>query len=169
MDKSKMMMGIIIALLVLLLGSVVGVTIFLIGLVGDDNGEDWHDPIPPPPITITLMDLYQFDLGTERILTNTATDPGGTAAGIVQTDVFLGLNNTEEAEGLDELIVQLSERIGFARNIVISVFQSRTYEQMRTPEGQAATKEEIRLLMQEAFATNLIVSVGFSNWLLTRR
>ena len=166
MDKSKLMMIIIISLLVLLLGTVVGVTFYLINLVGDGAPEDFHvvDEQAPPP-NIGFMDLVEVPLG--RITTNLAIGERGTSD-TVMLEVILGVNNTVDQSEIDEFVEQMNDRIGFARGQVNTVFGGLTYEEVRTPEGQKAAQEEITSRLQAAFQTNLIIDVQFSEWFAQR-
>jgi len=167
MDKSKLMMIIIIALLVLLLGTVVGVTFYLINLVGDDSPENFHvTDAPAPPPHLHFRDLAEVPLG-ERISTNLAIGDQGTSD-LVSVEVVLGVNNTGDQSEIDEFIASVSDRLGMARGIAISVFGELTYDEVRTPEGQLAAAEEMKSRLQTVFATNLIVHVGFSDWFAAR-
>jgi len=166
MDKSKLMMFIIIGLLVLLLGTVVGVTVYLIGLVGDDRPEEFQvEQEAPPPPNLSLRDLDEFNLGD--FLTNLAVDPDGRSA-VVITEVVLGINNTGDVTELSEFMDILEASRHLARGHVNDVFGNLTYGEVRTPEGRAAAGEEIRLRLQSAFESNLIIVVGFSDWMLQR-
>jgi len=167
MDKSKLMMFIIIALLVLLLGTVVGVTFYLIGLVGDDSLTDFQrvEAAELPP-SLSLMDLREVPLG-DRIVTNLAIGERGTSD-TVATGVILGVNNTGDQGELEEFVDAITERVRMARGIAINVFGDLTYEQVRSPEGQQAAAEEIMSRLQAAFSTNLIIHVGFYDWNVQR-
>ena len=165
MDKSKLMMTIIIVLLVLLLGTVVGVTFYLINLVGDQRPDDSRTVIEhdlPPGL---LGDLIEVSL--ERKLTNLAVGPGGTSD-VVALEVVLGINNTVDAEEVEEFLTSLNDRRRFASSIVIDVVGDFTYEEVRTPEGRNAVGEEIKHRLQAAFGTNLIINVNFPEWLVQR-
>ena len=165
MDKSKLMMTIIIALLVLLLGTVIGVTVFLINLVGDDTASQFEDPLPPPPPhNLNMMDLHEIVLG-DSFITNLA-GPGFATA---QFGVALGIDNTGDVAEFNTFISDFGERINLARGIVNSVFQTLTYEEVRSPEGQTMAQERIKIELQNAFATNLIIVVSFTDWFIVRR
>jgi len=167
MDKSKIMMFIIIGLLVVLLGTVVGVTFYLINLVGDDNQEAFNYVAePPPPPNLNLMNLIEVSLG-ERITTNLAIGERGTSDSVV-AEVVLGINNTGDESEVAEFIEDINNRIRFARGVVIDVFSGLTYEQVRTTEGRNAVQEEVKLSLQDAFGTNLIIVVHFSEWIVMR-
>ena len=167
MDKSKMMMIIIIALLVLLLGTVVGVGVYLINLSSTDNSE-WVEQQQP----VTVGDLRPSDLrlvSLDSVTANLAPGPGGRSDNIV-VEVYVGLNastSIDEAE-LDEFYAIFNRGLPIARSIVFDVFVTREYDEIRTLEGRAETAEIIRNELQEAFGSNLIVSIFFSNWNVVR-
>ncbi|MCL2840806.1 MAG: flagellar basal body-associated FliL family protein [Defluviitaleaceae bacterium] len=167
MDKSKLMMFIIIALLVLLLGAVVGTTLFLIGLVGDDSPSDFHAVYTPaPPPNLSRMDMVEVPLGS-RFSTNLAVSADG-RSGAVAAEVILGVNNTGEQVEVEAFIEALEERLRMAQGIAIDVLGDLTYEQVSTVEGRNAAAEEIMIRLQTAFATNLIILVEFSDWFVSR-
>ncbi|MCL2216340.1 MAG: flagellar basal body-associated FliL family protein [Defluviitaleaceae bacterium] len=166
MDKSKLMMIIIIALLVLLLGTVVGVTFYLINLVGDESPDFQQAEDRTLPPNLSLMDLVEIPLG-ERFSTNLAIGEHGTSDTVLAS-IVLGINNTGEQGEIDDFVDDVNDRIRMARGIVLDVLGERTYEQVRTPEGRNAAAEEIKLRLQAAFSTNLIILVEFPEWFVQR-
>jgi flagellar basal body-associated protein FliL len=167
MDKSKLMMIIIIALLVLLLGTVVGVTFYLINLVGDDGNFNPHAiEEVASPVNLTLRDLDEVPLGT-RMSVNLAIGERGTSD-TAAFEIVLGINGTGDRSEVDALIADINARQGMARGIVIGVFGDLTYDEVRTPEGRSAAAEEAMTRLQTAFASPLIVLVEFSEWFAMR-
>ena len=163
MDKSKLMMVIIIALLVLLLGTVVGVGVYLINLSDNDGGHD----IPQAPGTHSIImpgDMFQVPLGQQTA--NLALGPNNRSDNIV-FEAVVSLNATDEDE-LEEFYGVLTRSLSVARNEVFNVFVSRTYEEVRTLEGRAETAEIIKHRLQEAFGSNLIVAVIFDEYNVVR-
>ena len=163
MDKSKLMLFIIIGLLVALIGTVVGVTIFLFGMLGNENPDEFH--VTPPPVLespLRVMDLEEVPLG-EVMTTNLAAGPDGRAGG-VRVAVVANVNGTIDADELYTFIAAFNARMGTARGVVIEVFSGLTFDDVRTTEGMNAAQEEIRIRLQETFDTSLIVDVNFSEW-----
>ena len=165
MDKSKLMMTIIIALLVLLLGTVVGVTLYLINFVGTGDG-DAAIGYRPPTNVLTIMDLEPIVLGDGIIVTNLATGADGRAR-MIRANVVANIDTTRDAAEYEEFVREFTHRISSARGLAVTIFNGLTYDQVRTPEGQAMVAEMIRNTLQEAFNTNLIVSIVFDEWVLT--
>jgi len=163
MDKSKLMLIIIIVLLVLLLGTVGFVTFFLISMSGDAEVE--VDEIHRPVIGVhpRLPDLEQVELGSDQITTHLAHGADGrTGTAIVR--IVAGIDVSDDGDGY-AFIAEFERRIEMARSIAIEVLNGLSYDEVRTPEGQFAAREMIRIRLQESFETNLIVSIHFSDWL----
>jgi flagellar basal body-associated protein FliL len=166
MDKSKIMLFIIIGLLVALIGTVVGVAVFLMGMLNEENPEDFLAPQQPlVSNTLAMMDLEEISLG-DQILTNLATDENG-RSGIVRTGVVVLINATADDGSYEQFVTDFTARMGAARSVVIGVFGDLTHEELTTVEGRNAASELIRRRLQETFATSLIIQVRFSDWLLT--
>jgi len=168
MDKSKLMMIIIIALLVILLGTVVAVTFFLFNMMGNEDPTEFH--VQPPTVVagnISMMDLISVPLGDTRISTNLAIGSDG-FSGMVMTEVVVGVNGTADEAEVEAFVNAFNSRISLARAIAVEVFGEHTYDQVRTPEGRSALGETIMVRLQENFETNLIVTVRFSDWALSR-
>ena len=165
MEKGKMMMTVIIALLVLLLGTVIAVSIMLIGSLGDGVALD-----PDTGVT-TVRDFRVGDLETislgARINTNLAVDPAdGVTTHMVSTDVFVAIDTTGDTAELNALRNNLTLRNAMARSVVISTFFESTFTDIRSPEGKAAVAEIILDRLQDLFESNLIVIVSFENWMV---
>ena len=171
MDKSRMMMIVIIALLVLLLGVVVGVGVWLIRLP-DSDSTNWDMPQPPfIEHRLTPSDLEIFTL--EPMTTNLALGPTGSSDHVLAT-ILVGINthesvlNTMSESELEEFIADFERKLPIVRSIAIDVFGASLYEDVRDNEGRAAAAERIRLNLVDAFNSNLIVHVSFSDWNLAR-
>ena len=163
MDKSRIMLFVIIGLLVILIGTVVGVTIFLMGMMRNDNFENLHEPQPPLlEVSLGVMDLEEVPLG-ETIITNLLAGPDGRAGG-VRVGVVASINSTIDENELEAFVTAFNARMGAARNVVVDVFNGLTFDEVRTPEWRRAAQEEIRIRLQETFETTLIVQVQFSEW-----
>ena len=168
MDKSRLMLIVIIALLVILIGTVVGTTLFL--LSGNETDPDIFAEMPEvvhPAQRTNLMDLIEVTLG-ERISTNLAATPDGRVA-MVLSEVALGIDSQADPSDVEPFIINLNARIGMARSIVINEFGRAFYEDINSTEGQLALAETMAVALREAFETNLIVRVFFSDWKVSRR
>ena len=168
MDKSRLMLIVIIALLVILIGTVIGTTLFL--LSGDDTDPDIFAGMPEPvhhPQRTNLMDLIEVPLG-ERISTNLAVTLDGRPS-MVMSNVVLGIDSQAEASELDPFLINLNARIGMARSVIINEFGRAYFDDINSTEGRLALAETMTRSLQEAFETNLIVMVFFSEWNVNRR
>jgi len=171
MDKSKLMMVIIIVLLVLLLGTVGGVTWYLVNLVNDgiegsasaqpqdDDREERHGS------TFSLMDIDEVPV--DQMMVNLAIGPRGTSD-FVMVETVIGVDNRGNAGELATFKENLNSRLRLVSGIINTVFGELTYEEIRTPEGQSATAEEITRRLQTAFESPLILQVTFSEFFAQR-
>ena len=167
MDKSRLMMIVIIALLVILIGTVIGTTIFL--LSGPDPDPDIFAEVPDPVHHLqrtSLMDMVEVSLG-ERFQTNLATGIDGRVA-IVIAEVVVGMDGEADLAELESFIMSFNARIGMARSVIIQEFGSAYFEDVNTPEGQLALAETMTRSLQEQFESNLILRVFFSDWTVQR-
>jgi flagellar basal body-associated protein FliL len=162
MDKSKMMMIIIIALLVLLLGTVVGVGVYLISM-NDGGGVETFQNHESPGTHGVIRPTDIVLVPVERITTVLAQGPGGRSDSVV-ADAHIGLNGTIPTAELDEFEAIVNRQLAMARNEIIRVFGSLTYDEVRTPEGKDAAAEIMKNRLQEMFDSNIIVNVSFSHW-----
>ena len=167
MDKSRLMMIVIIALLVILIGTVVGTTLFL--LSGTDPAPDIFAEVPDPvhhPQRTSLMDMIEVSLG-ERFQTNLATGLDGRVAMVI-AEVVVGLDGDAELAELEPFMLSFNARLGMARSVIIHEFGNAHFEDVNSPEGQMALAETMTRALQEQFETNLILRVFFSNWTVQR-
>ena len=167
MDKSRLMMIIIIALLVILIGTVVGTTLFL--LSGPDPDPEIFAEVPEPvhhPQRTSLMDMVEVPLG-ERFQTNLATGADGRIAMVI-AEVVVGLDGEAPLDELDPFITSFNARIGMARSIIIHEFGNAHFDDVNSPEGQMALAETMTRALQEQFESNLILRVFFSDWTVQR-
>jgi flagellar basal body-associated protein FliL len=149
----------------MLLLTVVGVGVYLINLA-DTEITVWEDPQGVATETqLRPSDLELVSL--DQITANLAPGPNGRSDNIV-VEVYVGLNATGDEAQLTEFLSSFNRGLPIARSIVFDVFVTREYDAITTLEGRAETAELIRNELQEAFGSNLIVSVFFSNWNVVR-
>jgi flagellar basal body-associated protein FliL len=151
--------------LVLLLGTVVGVGVYLINL--SDSESAWHDEqLPVTTTVLTPAELRLVSLG-EPMNINLALGPGGRNDNLV-VEVVVGLNDTVDDDEIEAFYNTFTSRIAIARSTALDVFVTRTYDEVRTLEGRAETAEILKYALQEAFSSNLIVDVFFNEWTAVR-
>ena len=167
MDKSRLMLIIIIALLVILIGTVVGTTLFL--LSGPEVDPEIFTEVPEPvhhPQRISLMDLVEVSLG-DRFQTNLATGADGRVS-VVIAEVVVGLDGEAPIEELEPFMSSFNARMGMARSVIIHEFGNAHFDEVNSPEGQMALAETMTRALQEQFESNLILRVFFSDWTVQR-
>jgi len=164
MDKSKLMLIIIIALLILLVGAVLAVGVWFIRTTPVE--ADWGDH-QAPGVTHELSPQDIVWVTLDSITTNLAQGPGGRMDYIV-AEVLVGINGTVPQDELESFEATFYRSLALARSEAISTFVSLTLEEVITPEGQNMTAEIIKNRLQVAFESPLIVSVSFSDWTIQR-
>ncbi|MCL2577867.1 MAG: hypothetical protein FWE27_07445 [Defluviitaleaceae bacterium] len=168
MDKSKMMMIIIIALLVLLIGTVIGVGLYLVSVSADTRNFAEIEP-EDTWMNIRPADLRTVSLGS--MTANLAPNQNNRADDSIIVEVEVGLNASSgvDTRELDEFYGVFNRNIAIARAEVLNVFVTRTYDEMITLEGRLETAEIVKNRLQEEFQSNLIVTVSFPEWFVTSR
>ncbi|MCL2223882.1 MAG: flagellar basal body-associated FliL family protein [Defluviitaleaceae bacterium] len=163
MDKSKMMMAIIIALLVLLLGTVVGVGFYLISVSGGDtaNFGEPQGPVVQGPV----MPEHMRTVSLGSMTANLALGPNNRSDNLVlEVEVGINAHESVDASELEQFYGVFNRSIPIARSEVLNVLVTRTYDEIRTYEGRQETAEIMKYRLQEAFGSNLIISVHFPEW-----
>lgn len=159
MDKNKPMMMIIIALLVLLLGTIVAVTFYLISTFG---GEDEVDtPVQAPARIVQPNEIDWRELDELRVILQDPP-PGRQNVFLIAT-FLIGVNNTAPSRELSAFDLAFNYTV--AQSVINEVLFATPYNEARTPEGRAAVEERILGRLQMEFGP-LVVSVR-SIWTLT--
>ena len=158
-SNNKVMMIVIIALLVILLISVVVVSFFAINML--NSSDDPAGAVPPHAPVLTPADLYLFSLG-EPIATNLRVGTDGRNH-TIRVDLTVAVNNTEEAEGSEELIALIYETEPIVRDTALRVIARKTYEELRFSDGIGLLSSEILRALQEEYGTHLIAQVRVTN------
>ncbi len=154
MEKNKIMMIVIIALLVVLLGSIVGVFFMFSKYVKNTSQlteQEQMTDLPP----VSYADLEFISL-PNPISTNLATGPDGVPH-TAKLEMAYGVVSTEE--GSQEMMALLTEKEKVVQSIVLETVREKTYEEMMRTDAQQMLEDEILKKMQDAFETNLIYDV----------
>jgi flagellar basal body-associated protein FliL len=162
MDKSKQMMIIIIALLVLLLGTVVGVAVYVVSIV--NSPSIGADAVVPDRESITRDEVTSVPLGSEPIVTNIPSTTG-TRSRFIRVNGWVGYDNTQ-AKLSDEFGELLNDNIHFARSIMLACVKASTYEELNTPDGLMNLESKILTRLQQEFESSLIVEVRIDDFVL---
>jgi flagellar basal body-associated protein FliL len=164
MEKGKLMMVIIIALLVILLGAVVGVSIYVMNLINSQTTiADVVNAQSQIATSLSIDEKASMSLG-DAIVTNLATGADGrkhfiSVNGYIAYDI-------RDKKASDTFATKLTNNIHIARSIALACIISSTYEDLRDPDGMSILADRITRRLQEEFETNLIVDVYLSDFLL---
>ena len=165
MEKSNLMMIVIIVLLVALLGTVVGVTFFAFNMVRTmeaqvlEGGFDGTQrPVRPDQINHVMIG--------EPITTNLATGAGTISNHMARVQLVVGYDNTQGRES-DNIAALIDSQMTYLRMVALDSIANRTFAELTTQGGRDALTAELLEAFQNDFQTNMIVSVGFYEWLIS--
>ena len=159
MDKSKPLMIIIIALLVLVLGAISAASFFFIKSIGKTiAGAAVSAESPVNKLSIDQIEKVPL---TSPISTNLSAGQDGVEH-YVKINLAVGVNNTDKNES-PKMLASLANNEMVIRDIILGVLRSQTYEDLTVPEGQELLKDNIKTQLQEEFNSNLIVQVYISD------
>jgi len=156
LDKNKIFMIVIIALLVVLIGFMAWFMIFGIPkIMSAQNG----DPVvvyetPEPPKKLSAQDITTYSLASD-ITSNLLPGTDGKNH-VIRLTMGIGVDKTAEDQA-DILAVLAANEI-IIRDAVSEILASRTMEDLQGAEGKEALSQDILARVQEEFASNTIVS-----------
>ena len=166
MEKSKFMMIIILVLLVVLLGTVVTVSMYVLNLVKSqaemtDAGGARKDT---PTKNLSMEEIITVSLG-DPITTNLSKGSDGLAH-YAKIGVLVAYDNTVKKES-DAFGEVFNQQLDYARAIALACIYSVTFDDIATTDGKAELANTIKEKLQNAFDSNLIVDVIFKEWTIT--
>ena len=161
MEKSNLMMIVIIVLLVALLGTVVGVTIYAFRMV--QSIEAQADGTRGPGFDRNVRPIYPEEithvLVGEPITSNLVSATGGHSNHIARVQVVVGYDNTRSAES-EEVAQMIEDNMITIRLMAMDMIARRSAAEMTSIDGRDALRDELLTALQNDFRTPLIVSVG---------
>ena len=164
MEKSNLMMIVIIVLLVALLGTVVGVVFYAFGLIRDMEAAGVGQGFERSVRTLQADQINQVMIG-EPIVTNLARADGGLSNSIARVQVVVGYDNTQGRES-DDANALINDNMTVIRMIALDSIGRRTVEELSSQGGRDALRDELLETLQNDFRSNMIVSVGFYEWII---
>ena len=164
MEKSSLMMIIIIALLVALLATVVGVTLFAFNAFqnmetaahADHSWVREERILHPEQIT-------RIPIG-DSIITNLASD-GGNFGGVARVQVLVGYDNTQGSDS-NAIASRINDQMTLIRTITLAALQERSYQELTARGAMDDLGADILYRLQNDFMTNMIVEVSFYEWMI---
>ena len=158
MEKSKFMMIVIIALLVLMMGTIVTVSLYVLNLVQNQISEvDAEANRNPQAIRrLTVEELSEVAIG-DKIQTNLLSGPDGKDRYAV-FNLTVSFDNTQkrDSEAIGELLGRNVERI---RSVALACARNKTYEDLIAADGHLVLANDIREQLQLVFESTLIYDV----------
>ena len=161
MGNSKVMMIVILAVLLVLIGTIVAGVLLIIRNMDSITVEGGTTEIfiyAPP--ALAEADIVPVPIGG-AITTNLLTGPGEGNRFARLDDPAIGINNLDPTAA-EEFIEVLIEREVVVRDIITNILRRTTAEQLNSLGGDDLLREEIMAALQDAFRTHLIVRIYFS-------
>lgn len=160
MEKNKLMMIIIIVLLVVLLGTIGAVSFYALKIMSGANGGAVEQHVAE--VAQLKPDEIEVVALSKAISTNLLTGADGKEH-IISVTIGVGVDNTKKKES-EDFIASLGTKDNIMTDTCISIISKKTYEELRSSEGQDVLKAEILAALQDQFQSNLIVKVYFSTF-----
>jgi len=156
--NNKGMMMVIMVMLGLIIVALVGVSIFLISSLGNDEGNNAGQGVfeqAPPP---TVMDT--IPLSISNVTTNLLPRANGNRHVVLLSTVALSINNLDEDEAAD-FVAAVSLREPAVIDAITTVLRRTTPEELEAVGGHEVLKENLLIALQTAFGSHMIVDVQF--------
>ncbi len=162
LEKNKILMVVIIALLVILLAAIAflgfSVSKFLSGPKDDNTEVTDTTEISVPVDKIQTVNL------SRPIATNLLKGADG-ASHNISVNPVIGVNITNKKEG-EKIVTLLTEKESIVRDICGDIVRSKTYEELSRPDGKDLLCQEILERLQEEFSSDLIYQVYADDFIL---
>ncbi len=159
MEKNKILMVVIIALLVILL-SAMGFLGFTLVRFMQNSGKNANNDIGSMA-TLPIGDVTLVPL-TKPISTNLKAGVDGLSH-IISVSLSVGVNNTDKKES-PLLVQQLTSQESIVRDICLSTIRNKTFEELQSQDSETALSNEILARLQDTFKNNLIYQVYISDF-----
>jgi flagellar basal body-associated protein FliL len=163
MEKSSLMSVIIIVLLVALLGTIVGVTIFAFSVINNFDAAQQLEGFDRTPRQLLPSEIGRVTMG-EPILTNTAAEGGGVGR-VVRIQFSVGFDNTQASDST-EIEQMLEDHMDYIRAMALASIRNRTITELSDRDGMRLLGDELLETLQNDFRTNMIVAIYFNEWAL---
>jgi len=152
------MMIVIILLLFILLGTIIGVFIYMMGEMRQDQ---MVQVTPPPVVEIGIRDTVTFNTGgsVTRNLRREGTARNWVLMAEFSFEVY--------TDGDDEIMSVLMANVDRARHIINTVVGRFSHEELEAINGIERMSEQILTLMSEEFQTNRIISINIVDIVLS--
>lgn len=156
MDKNKVMLIAIIALLVVLIGIIVTAVIMLPGMIKKSEQ-------PAETVVESTVDHADISLITieDAIKTNlkTGTDDENH---VIQAKFSVGVDMSDK-DNSQSVYDILTANTVVIQDVILNTVRNKTYEDLQKADAQEILREEILTRLQEEFNSNLIIRVYISD------
>lgn len=159
MDKNKVMLIAIIALLVILIGIIIAAVIMLPGMIRDkDKPAETEIETTVEHSNISLITIE------DPIKTNLKTGLDDEPH-VIQAKFSVGVDMSDK-EKSQKLYDMLTEKTVVIQDVILNSVRNKTFEDLQKADAQEILREEILTRLQEEFSSNLIIRVYISDLIM---
>ncbi len=156
-DKNRIMMILILVLLVVLLGTIVGVSFYAMKIL-NAGAQAQQKPVEVSRLSVDEIDTVSMGDPISTNLKSTGDDKEHVA----RMSISVGIDNTDKKKS-PATLQKVQDKIVVARDIALSTIMNTTYDDLMRPDGYDILKNQILAKLQETFNDNLIVEVYISD------
>jgi flagellar basal body-associated protein FliL len=162
MERSSLMMVVIIVLLVALLGTIVGVAFYAFNMM--QNIDAQTALVDRGQVRVVRPeDVGRIPVGS-AIITNIVSETGASGR-VARIEVVVGYDQTD-GRNSEEIARRINGQLDYIRSIALQSIRTHTYEELSRIDAMDNLSEELLEALQNEFNTNLIVAVTFNEWIV---
>lgn len=163
MEKNKILMIVIIALLVILLGAMVFIGLQVLAMTANNDSETQLAQMgATPALGVDEMTLVEM---SAPISTNLRVGESGRSH-LIMTRFSIAIDNTQGNES-NSIIELVAASDSITRSIALHAVRSRTFEELSHPDAMSILEQDILENLRREFNSNLIHRVFIAgDWFL---
>jgi len=161
-DKSKPMMAVIIVLLLALIGTVVGVSFYMMTFLRNVQLGENSAQRPGNQVVWNLTpDQLQEIRLADPIRTNLAVGLDGRATHMALVGISINIDMTDKRES-QRFYDMMTTKESTIRDICLGIIRQMTFEEINRIDSQETMKKEILDALRMTFESNLIYGVDIT-------
>ena len=156
-----MLLGVIILLLVALMGTTVGVSIYTLRVIESLRGEYPFEPIGPRRISV--VDIQPVDLPP---ITTNVTSRDRTANRSLRVQFYVDIDNSNPRDReTQDIISAVQANRGQINSQILEILRTNYLDDIDLPGFHTVISSQVLEWMQLEFQSNLIVGLRMSDWI----
>lgn len=162
MERNKILMIVIIALLVILLGAMVFIGIQVVAMATGGGGDAVVLDGPAPALSVEELTLVEM---SAPIATNLRIGESGRSH-LISTRFSVAIDNTQGRDS-QNIVDLMTASDSITRSIALHAVRSRTFEELSHPDAMSILEQDILENLRREFNSNLIHRVFIAgDWYL---